>query len=91
MCQQALWPLHWRAANASVLIDWSAKYCKPKGRCNATVVLRQLVDMPAARVRAMQTEVAHAARHMFYRGELGDPQAPDAIDVLVEHLMAVTA
>ena len=47
--------------------------------------------MPAARVRAMQAAVAEAARRMFYRGELGDPQAPDAVDVLVEHLMSVTA
>lgn len=41
-----------------------------------------------AQVRSMQAAVALAARHARYRGGLGEADVPDAIDVLVRHLLA---
>ena len=87
--QAALWPQHWRAANASLLYDWTKT--TPIGGDDATAVLRALIAMPEARVRALQAGVADAARRTFYRGALGPAEQPDAVDTLVGTLLSLRA
>lgn len=83
--QAALWPHHWRAAEASVLFDWPRG--APVSRANATAVLQTLLTMPQERVRALQAGVAAAARRTYYRGELGPREQRDANDVLVDEVL----
>ena len=78
--QQALWPRHWNASQASLLFDWSRK------RGNASEVLQQLLALPPERVEQLHRAAVAAAQAMYYRGELGDENAEDAVDVLVRTL-----
>ena len=48
-----------------------------------------LMEMPQARVKALQRGVVEAARTTHYRGVIGKAEERDAVDVLVEHLLAV--
>ena len=87
--QRDLWPLHWDASKSSKLYDWqSTRHCSRRpGRCNASGLILDLLSTPDAEVRALQAAVAHSAQRMYYRGELGEQGVPDAIDVLVRHLL----
>lgn len=83
--QAALWPLHWRATEACVLVDWPRE--APVSSANATRVLKKLVSMPQAHVRALQAGVAAAARRTYYRGLLGPRDLHDAADVLIDEVL----
>ena len=81
--QAALWPDFW-PPESRILFDWSVR--EPDAG-NASSALRNLLEMPEERVRSLQTAVAAAARRMFYRGEVGPADQPDAVDVLVESIL----
>ena len=75
--QQQLWPLHWKATRASVLIDWTnlanrnataTTIGREKiGREAADKLLHRLLFMPQAEVLRLQRGVAVATRRMHYR------------------------
>ena len=78
--QQKLWPRHWNASQASLLFDWSGT------RGNASQVLQDLMALSPERVQQLRRAATAAAQTMYYRGELGDPNRKDAVDLLVRTL-----
>ena len=72
--------MHWHASKSSLLFDWTSN-----AKQNASHVLQELLDLPAARVAALQSAVRTTAWRMHYRGDHGNAtdKHGDAIDVLV--------
>ena len=89
--QAALWTHFWDSSKASVLFDWTVRnrtWTSADDKAAAEEVLRVLMEMPQARVKALQRGVVEAARTTHYRGVIGKAEERDAVDVLVEHLLA---
>ena len=55
-------------------------------RGNASQVLQHLMALPPERVQQLRRAARAAAQTMYYRGELGDPNRKDAVDLLVRTL-----
>ena len=90
--QAALWTHFWDSSKASVLFDWTIRnrtWTSADDKAAAEEVLRVLMEMPQARVKALQRGVVEAARTTHYRGVIGKAEERDAVDVLEEHLLAV--
>ena len=79
--QLSLWPWHWDAAHASVLIDWT-HICHR----NATSALAQLLLLTDDRVQQLQRRLLVLSHRLVYRAN-ATRVADDATDVLVHGLL----
>ena len=100
--QRELWTDHWRAAEASVLFDWTpAAWAEGAPQplvkdpavyaARAAAMMAELIAMPAERVAALREAVARAAPALVYAASEGGGQAGGtrgASADAVDHLVA---
>lgn len=92
--QRTLWAHHWDGENSSVTIDFSGGAPRPRlheqkvYEAQADAALRQLLQMPEAKLRQLKRGVAAAASRLVYGAGDTVEQAngADAIGILVERL-----
>lgn len=94
--QARLWRGHWDVSTSAVLLDWTDGVPRPRGRDPAAFADRareaigMLLNMPAHRLAALRAGVAVAAAGLVYRREHDPLAPPDAIQILVGRMRALT-